>query len=57
MQREEITHEELWEFVQEHKNKTKDQFGSWLIGQSYNSRSKVMKAILEYNEKLVGERT
>jgi hypothetical protein len=50
-ERNEITHEDIWNFVQEHKNKTKKQFGGWLLGQTFNPSGSIIKALLEYNEK------
>jgi hypothetical protein len=41
---------DLWNFIQEHKDKTKDEFGGWLIGQEIEATSKIIMAIDLWNE-------
>ena len=45
-----ITRQELWDFIQEHKNKPKDEFGGWLIGQEIRRTDKMIMAIDLWNE-------
>jgi len=46
-----ITPLDIWDFIQKHKDETKEEFGSWILGQHYRTTDKIMKAITEYNEK------
>jgi hypothetical protein len=46
---------DLWNFIQEHKDKTKDEFGGWLIGQEIESTSKIIMAIDLWN-KVISDR-
>lgn len=41
---------DLWNFIQEHKGKTKDEFGGWLINQEVNRTDKIIMAIDLWNE-------
>lgn len=45
-----ITREDLWRFLQEHKDKTKDEFGGWLIGQEVVRTDKMVMAIDLWND-------
>ena len=45
-----ITRQDLWDFIQEHKNKEKDEFGGWLINQEINRTDKQIMAIDNWNE-------
>ncbi len=44
-----ITYDEIWDFIQTHKNKTKAQFGNWTIEQTFRLTDKIFKAIVRYN--------
>ena len=44
-----IKNQDLWDFIQEHKNKTQEEFAGWLIGQQSLKESKIHKAITKYN--------
>ena len=45
-----ITREDLWQFIQVHKDKTKDEFGSWLLGQEVRRTDKMIMAIDLWND-------
>ena len=45
-----ITREDLWRFIQEHKDKTKDEFGGWLIGQEVIRTDKMIMAVDLWND-------
>lgn len=49
MSKEHITNGDIWQFIQTHKNKTQDEFGSWLIAQSARITDKIVKAICAWN--------
>lgn len=46
-----IRNRDIWKFIQDHKNKTPDELGGWLIGQSVNPTDKIVKAICAWNER------
>jgi len=47
----EITREDLWRFIQAHKDETKDEFGGWLIVQEVAERTdKLIMAIDLWND-------
>ena len=50
-----IKNKDLWEFVQEHKEKTADEFGRWLISQQVLRTSIIHKAITYYNNQIFKE--
>jgi len=41
---------DLWNFIQDHKGKTMDEFGGWLIGQEVRRTDKMIMAIDLWNE-------
>lgn len=45
-----ITREDLWRFIQAHKDKTKDEFGGWLIGEEVVRTDKMVMAIDLWND-------
>lgn len=45
-----ITREDLWRFIQEHKDKAKSEFGGWLIGQEVTRTDKMIMAVDLWNE-------
>jgi len=45
-----ILREDLWRFLQEHKDKTKDEFGGWLIVQEVRRTDKIIMAIDLWND-------
>jgi len=45
-----ITRQDLWDFIQEHKMRTKDEFGGWLIGQEVRRTNKIIMAIDLWND-------
>lgn len=45
----EILNEDVWNFIQTHKNDKRDGFGEWLFNQSFKPTDKVVIAITEYN--------
>ena len=47
-----ILREDLWRFLQEHKDKTKDEFGGWLIGQELKRTDKIIMAIDLWNDSI-----
>ena len=51
---------DLWNFVQAHKGRPKDEFGGWLLGQEIRRTDKIIMAVDLWNDvvgqKLVRER-
>jgi len=45
----EIINEDVWNFIQTHKNDKKDDFEEWLFNQSFKPTDKIIKVIVEYN--------
>jgi len=45
-----IIRQDLWDFIQEHKDKTKDEFGGWLLGQEIRRTDKIIRAVDLWNE-------
>jgi len=41
---------DVWDFIQQHKEQTKDEFGGWLIGQEVRRTDKMIMAIDLWNE-------
>lgn len=51
-----ITPQDLWDFIQAHKDKTKGEFGGFTLGQKFRPSDKIMKAVLFWNEHKTGAR-
>jgi len=47
-----ITRQNLWDFIQEHRNKPKDEFGGWLLGQEIDRKDKIIMAIDLWNDSI-----
>jgi hypothetical protein len=45
-----ITRQDLWDFIQAHKTKSKERFGGWLLSQEINRRDKMIMAIDLWND-------
>lgn len=41
---------DLWNFIQDHKEQAKDEFGGWLIGQEVRRTDKMIMAVDLWNE-------
>lgn len=45
-----ITRQDMWDHVQRHKDKTKDEFGGWLVGQEIKRTDKTIMAVDLWND-------
>lgn len=50
-----ITRQNLWDFLQTHKNESKDDFGGWLIGQEVTRTDNVIMAVDLWNDVVEGK--
>ena len=41
---------DLWNFIQDHKGKTRDEFGGWLVSQEVRRTEKMIMAVDLWNE-------